>query len=78
MLDMVDLVVRNLLLTGPPLCGKTTAVLRLVERLAGLRVVGQPLRGPGVGSAARWRLTKTPPSTGRSQTSPYGARSFLQ
>jgi nucleoside-triphosphatase len=31
---------KNLLLTGPPSCGKTTAVLRLVERLADLRVAG--------------------------------------
>jgi nucleoside-triphosphatase len=30
----------NLLLTGPPSCGKTTAVLRLVERLADLRLAG--------------------------------------
>jgi nucleoside-triphosphatase len=32
--------VKNLLLTGPPSCGKTTAVLRLVDRLTRLRLVG--------------------------------------
>ena len=37
---MADSAFKNLLLTGPPSCGKTTAVLRLVERLAGLRVAG--------------------------------------
>lgn len=31
---------RKLLLTGPPSCGKTTCVLRLVERLSGLRLAG--------------------------------------
>lgn len=31
---------KNLLLTGPPACGKTTAVLRLVERLSDLRLAG--------------------------------------
>ena len=31
---------KNLLLTGPPSCGKTTAVLRLVERLTNLRLAG--------------------------------------
>lgn len=30
----------NLLLTGPPSCGKTTAILRLVERLPDLRLAG--------------------------------------
>jgi nucleoside-triphosphatase len=41
----------NLLLTGPPACGKTTAVLHLVERLGDLRVAGfytQELREGGV------------------------------
>jgi nucleoside-triphosphatase len=32
--------VKTLLLTGPPGCGKTTAILRLVERLADLRLAG--------------------------------------
>jgi nucleoside-triphosphatase len=31
---------KNLLLTGPPACGKTTAILRLVERLSDLRLAG--------------------------------------
>jgi nucleoside-triphosphatase len=31
---------KNLLLTGPPSCGKTTAVLRLIERLPDLRIAG--------------------------------------
>jgi nucleoside-triphosphatase THEP1 len=31
---------KNLLLTGPPSCGKTTAVLRLGERLTDLRLAG--------------------------------------
>jgi nucleoside-triphosphatase len=30
----------NLLLTGPPACGKTTAIRRLVERLSDLRIAG--------------------------------------
>jgi nucleoside-triphosphatase len=41
---------KNLLLTGPPACGKTTVVLCLVERLADLRLVGfytQELREQG-------------------------------
>jgi nucleoside-triphosphatase len=32
--------VKNLLLIGPPSCGKTTCVLRLVERLSDLRLAG--------------------------------------
>src|SRR5690348_437528 len=32
--------VRKVLLTGPPSCGKTTAILRLVERLRDLRLAG--------------------------------------
>jgi nucleoside-triphosphatase len=32
--------VKNLLLTGPPGCGKTTVVLRLIERLGDLRLAG--------------------------------------
>src|SRR4051794_6751967 len=41
---------KNLLLTGPPSCGKTTAALRLVGRLADLRLSGfhtQDLREHG-------------------------------
>jgi nucleoside-triphosphatase len=41
---------KNLLLTGPPSCGKTTALRRLVERQAGLRRAGfytQELREHG-------------------------------
>jgi nucleoside-triphosphatase len=37
---MPNFTVKNLLLTGPPSCGKTTATLRLAERLADLRVAG--------------------------------------
>src|SRR5262249_34935162 len=40
----------KLLLTGPPACGKTTVVLRLVERLSELRLAGfytQELRERG-------------------------------
>jgi nucleoside-triphosphatase len=33
-------VAKNLLLTGPPSCGKTTCVLRLAERLCDLRLAG--------------------------------------
>jgi nucleoside-triphosphatase len=48
---------KNLLLTGPPGCGKTTVLRRLVERLGGLRLAGfytQELRaqGPRVGFEA--------------------------
>jgi nucleoside-triphosphatase len=32
--------VKNLLLTGPPACGKSTAVLRVIERLPDLRLAG--------------------------------------
>jgi nucleoside-triphosphatase len=37
---MSKLALKNLLLTGPPACGKTTPVLRLVERLSDLRLAG--------------------------------------
>lgn len=32
--------VKNLLLTGPPACGKTTVIRRLIERLTDLRLAG--------------------------------------
>src|SRR5215831_16622889 len=37
---MIGQLARNLLLTGQPGCGKTTAVCRLVERLTDLRIAG--------------------------------------
>lgn len=37
---MSQAVAQNLLLTGPPGCGKTTVIRRLVERLANRRVAG--------------------------------------
>jgi nucleoside-triphosphatase len=43
--------VKNLLLTGPPACGKTTAIRGLVERLPGVRLSGfytQELRERGI------------------------------
>jgi hypothetical protein len=53
---MKDLQGKNVLLTGPPGCGKTTAILRLVERLG---VRGWPVSTPrscastGTASASR-------------------------
>ena len=37
---MTNSTAKNVLLTGPPGCGKTTVVLRLVERLGDLRLAG--------------------------------------
>ena len=37
---MLEVLAKNLLLTGPPGCGKTTVIRRLVERLANRRVAG--------------------------------------
>jgi nucleoside-triphosphatase len=36
----MNLAPKNLLLTGPPSCGKTTVVRRLIERLGGIRLAG--------------------------------------
>src|SRR5690349_18720507 len=36
----MDAHAKNLLITGPPSCGMTTAVLRLVERVSDLRLAG--------------------------------------
>ena len=47
---MTGLATEHLLLTGPPGCGKTTIIERLIERLADLRVAGfytQELREHG-------------------------------
>lgn len=32
--------ITNVLLTGPPVCGKTTVIRRVIERLADLRLAG--------------------------------------
>jgi nucleoside-triphosphatase THEP1 len=40
---------KNLLLTGPPGCGKTITVRRLVERLADLCLAGLDTQGPREG-----------------------------
>ncbi len=37
---MTDQPARSLLITGPPGCGKTTIICRLIERLDGLRLAG--------------------------------------
>ena len=37
---MSEVIAKNLLLTGPPGCGKTTVIRRLVEQLANRRVAG--------------------------------------
>jgi nucleoside-triphosphatase len=37
---MTNQIARNLLLTGPPGCGKTTVIRRLIERLGNLRLAG--------------------------------------
>lgn len=74
---------KNLLLTGPPSCGKTTAVLRLVERLAGLRLAGFHTRelredGSRVGfeaigiSSGRHALLAHARSKSRSRVGKYG------
>jgi len=46
----IDPSARNILLTGPPACGKTTAIRRLIERLADVHLAGfytQELREHG-------------------------------
>jgi nucleoside-triphosphatase len=46
----MDRSIKNVLLTGPPGCGKTTVVQRLIERLCNLRLAGfytQELREKG-------------------------------
>ena len=48
----------KILLTGPPGCGKTTAVMRIVERLASHKVAGfctQEIRDSGKRVGFRWR-----------------------
>ena len=36
----MDRLLKNLLLTGPPGCGKTTVIRRVIERLGHLRLTG--------------------------------------
>jgi len=48
----------KVLLTGPPACGKTTAVIHIVERLASHKVAGfctQEIRDNGKRVGFRWR-----------------------
>ena len=59
---MVNARAKHLWLTGPPGCGKTTVVLRLVERLRDLRLQGfytEELRehGQRVAGATWLRIT---------------------
>lgn len=37
---MSDAAIKNILLTGPPSCGKTTVICRLIEHLGNLRLAG--------------------------------------
>src|SRR3954453_17081234 len=79
-------VVKSLLLTGPPACGKTTAIRRLIERLGDLSLAGfytQEIRESGnrvgfeaVGlSTGRHPLLAPPRSKPRLRLRKYGVES---